>query len=163
MKKVFVVAVVCCFMCLCVSCQNNKVKFNAFEEKSYLLGLENEIKNEIRFEGGELKIYKNYREMISDFDNKKIVITNDTFFEKYDDDFFNNKSLVLLYVVDPYSGIKYTFKSINITDNELVLNIKTSQKGEHLYALTPRLFIIEIDQKNIKAFDKLKCKFNEKK
>lgn len=78
--------------------------------------------------------------------------------EKYCDDFFEDKSLVLFYSIDSRGGFKYTFQSISITDNELLLNIKINKKDESVTMETPRLFIIEINKNDVNSFDKLKCK-----
>ena len=145
-------------MLICVSCQNYDVKFDVFEENPSLIDLADESNiNEIRSDD-ELKIYKNYNQMVNDFNSKGFIIKDDTFLEKYCDDFFNVKSLVLFYSVDSRGGFKYTFQSISITDNELLLNIKINKKDESVTMETPRLFIIEINKNDVNSFDKLKCK-----
>ena len=78
----------------------------------------------------------------------------------YEWDFFFFFSLAILYSCDPMTGYKYTFKSISVIDNELLLNLKIANEGEGLTVITPSLFIIEINKKDIKAFDKLKYKVN---
>ena len=162
MKNLFVLVMMCCFMFSCISCKNNDVKFDAFEEKSSLISLADESNiNEMGLDSDELKIYKNYNQMVNDFNNKGFIINDDAFFEKYCDDFFDNKSLVLFYSIDSRGGFKYTFQSISITDNELFLNIKINKKNEGVTVETPRLFIIEIDKEDVNSFDKLKCKIKE--
>ena len=158
MKKIFVMVMMFCFMFLCVSCQNNKVKFDVFEEQPYYFGLDFSNMNEMQFDGEELKIYKNYSEMIDDLNNKGFNIKENAFSEKYCDEFFENKSLVLYYSIDSSAGYKYTFKSIKIIDNELLLNIEINKEGSHATVLTPRLFIIEINKNDINDFEKLKYK-----
>ena len=163
MKKLFVIIVMCCFMFTCASCKNDNIKFDVIEEKSSLINLVDESNiNEIRSDD-ELKIYKGYNEMINDLNSRGFIVNNDSFFEKYCDDFFENKSLVLLYSNDSTAGIKYTFQSISVTNNELFLNIKPNKKGERATVNTPRLFIIEINKNDVSAFDKLKCKIKVKK
>lgn len=158
MKNLFMLLIMCCFMLICVSCQNYDVKFDVFEENPSLIDLADESNiNEIRSDD-ELKIYKNYNQMVNDFNSKGFIIKDDTFLEKYCDDFFNVKSLVLFYSVDSRGGFKYTFQSISITDNELLLNIKINKKDESVTMETPRLFIIEINKNDVNSFDKLKCK-----
>ncbi len=158
MKKIFVMVMMFCFMFLCVSCQNNKVKFDVFEEDTSLIGLYVSNMNEMQFDGEELKIYKNYSEMIDDLNNKGLAIKDNTFSEKYCDEFFENKSLVLYYSIDSSAGYKYTFKSIKIINNELLLNIEINKEGAHATIETPRLFIIEINKNDINDFEKLKYK-----
>lgn len=163
MKKLFVIIVVCCFMFTFASCKNDNIKFEVIEEKSSFINLVDESNiNEIRSDD-ELKIYKGYNEMINDLNSRGFIVNNDSFFEKYCDDFFENKSLVLLYSNDSTAGIKYTFQSISVTNNELFLNIKLNKKGERATVNTPRLFIIEINKNDVSAFDKLKCKIKVKK
>lgn len=159
MKKLFVLVMMCCFMLICVSCQNHDVKFDVFEENPSLIGLADGSNiNEIRSDGDELKIYKNFNQLVNDLNNKGFIIKDNTFLEKFCDDFFDNKSLVLYYSIDSRGGFKYTFQSISITDNELFLNIKINKKNEGATVETPRLFIIEIDKNDVNSFDKLKCK-----
>lgn len=163
MKKLFVIIVMCCFMFTFASCKNDNIKFDVIEEKSSFINLVDESNiNEIRSDD-ELKIYKGYNEMINDLNSRGFIVNNDSFFEKYCDDFFENKSLVLLYSNDSTAGIKYTFQSISVTNNELFLNIKLNKKGERATVNTPRLFIIEINKNDVSAFDKLKCKIKVKK
>ena len=159
MKKLFVLVMMCCFMLICVSCQNYDVKFDVFEENPSLICLADGSNiNEIRSDGDELKIYKNYNQLVNDLNSKEFIINDDTFLKKYCNDFFDNKSLVLYYSIDPKGGLKYTFQSISITDSELFLNIKINKKNEGVTVETPRLFIIEIDKNDVNSFDKLKCK-----
>ena len=128
MKNLFMLLIMCCFMLICVSCQNYDVKFDVVEENPSLIDLADESNiNEIRSDD-ELKIYKNYNQMVNDFNSKGFIIKDDTFLEKYCDDFFDDKSLVLFYSIDSREGFKYTFQSISITDNELFLNIKINKK-----------------------------------
>ena len=158
MKNLFMLLIMCCFMLICVSCQNYDVKFDVFEENPSLIDLADESNiNEIKSDD-ELKIYKNYNQMLNDFNSKGFIIKDDTFLEKYCNDFFNDKSLVLFYSIDSRGGFKYTFQSISITDNELFLNIKINKKDESVTMETPRLFIIEINKNDVNSFDKLKCK-----
>ncbi len=158
MKNLFMPLMMCCFMLICVSCQNYDIKFYVFEENPSLIDLADESNiNAIRSDD-ELKIYKNYNQMVNDFNSKGFIIKDDTFLEKYCDDFFNDKSLVLFYSIDSREGFKYTFQSISITDNELILNIKINKKDESVTMETPRLFIIEINKNDVNSFDKLKCK-----
>ena len=162
MKKLFVIIVVCCFMFTFASCKNDNIKFDVIEEKSSLINLVDESNiNEIRSDD-ELKIYKGYNEMINDLNSRGFIINNDSFFEKYCDDFFDNKSLVLLYSNDSTAGIKYTFQSISANGDELFLNIKLNKEGERATVNTPRLFIIEINKNDVNTFDKLKCKIKVK-
>ena len=159
MKNLLVLVMMCCFMLICVSCQNYDVKFDVFEENPSLIGLADESNiNEIISDGDELKIYKNSNQLINDLNSKGLIIKDDAFLEKYCDDLFDNKSLVLYYSIDSKGGFKYTFQSISITDNELFLNIKINKKNEGVTVETPRLFIIEIDKKDVNSFDKVKCK-----
>lgn len=158
MKNLFMPLMMCCFMLICVSCQNYDIKFDVFEENPSLIDLADESNiNEIRSDD-ELKIYKNYNQMVNDFNSKGFIIKDDRFLKKYCDDFFDDKSLVLLYSIDSRGGFKYTFQSISITDNELFLNIKINKKDESVTMETPRLFIIEINKNDVNSFDKLKCK-----
>lgn len=160
MKKLFVIIVMCCFMFTFASCKNDNIKFDVIEEKSSLINLVDESNiNEIRSDD-ELKIYKGYNEMINDLNSRGFIVNNESFYEKYCVDFFDKKSLAILYSCDPMTGYKYTFKSISVIDNELLLNIKIANEGEGLTVITPRLFIIEINKNDIKAFDKLKYKVN---
>ncbi len=157
MKNLFIMLIMCCCMLICVSCKNC-IKFDVFEENPSLIGLADESNiNEIRSDN-ELKIYKNYNQMVNDFNSKGFIIKDNRFLEKYCDDFFDDKSLVLFYSIDSRGGFKYTFQSISITDNELLLNIKINKKDESVTMETPRLFIIEIDKNDVNSFDKLKCK-----
>ena len=106
------ITAVCCFMFICASCRNYNVKFDVIEEKSSLINPVDESNvNEIQSDD-ELKIYKGYNEMINDLNSRGFIVNNDSFFEKYCDDFFENKSLVLLYSNDSTAGIKYTFESM---------------------------------------------------
>lgn len=158
MKNLFMLLMMFCFMLICVSCQNYDIKFDVFEENPSLIDLADESNiNEIKSDD-ELKIYKNYNQMVNDFTSKGFIIKDDRFLEKYCDDFFNDKSLVLFYSIDSRGGFKYTFQSISITDNELILNIKINKKDESVTMETPRLFIIEINKNDVNSFDKLKCK-----
>lgn len=158
MENLFMLLMMFCFMLICVSCQNYDIKFYVFEENPSLIDLADESNiNAIRSDD-ELKIYKNYNQMVNDFNSKGFIIKDDTFLEKYCDDFFNDKSLVLFYSIDSREGFKYTFQSISITDNELILNIKINKKDESVTMETPRLFIIEINKNDVNSFDKLKCK-----
>ncbi len=157
MKNLFMLLIMFCVMLICVSCKNC-IKFDVFEENPSLIDLADESNiNEIKSDD-ELKIYKNYNQMVNDFNNKGFIIKDDRFLEKYCDDFFDVKSLVLFYSVDSRGGFKYTFQSISITDNELLLNIKINKKDESVTMETPRLFIIEINKNDVNSFDKLKCK-----
>jgi hypothetical protein len=159
MKNLLILIMMCCFVLICVSCQNYDVKFDVFEENPSLIGLADGSNiNEIRSDGDELKIYKNYNQLVNDLNSKGFIINDDTFLKKYCDDFFDNKSLVLYYSIDPRGGLKYTFQSISVIDSELFLNIKINKKNEGVTVETPRLFIIEIDKNDVNSFDKLKCK-----
>lgn len=157
MENLFMLLMMFCFMLICVSCKNC-IKFDVFEENPSLIDLADESNiNEIRSDN-ELKIYKNYNQMVNDFNSKGFIIKDNRFLEKYCDDFFDDKSLVLFYSIDSRGGFKYTFQSISITDNELLLNIKINKKDESVTMETPRLFIIEINKNDVNSFDKLKCK-----
>lgn len=161
MKKLFVIIVMCCFMFTCASCKNDNIKFDVIEEKSSLISMADGSNiNNILFDDNGLKIYKDYDEMVNDFNSNGVIIGDESFYEKYCVDFFDKKSLAILYSCDPMTGYKYTFKSISVIDNELILNLKIANEGEGLTVITPRLFIIEINKKDIKAFDKLKYKVN---
>lgn len=161
MKKLFVIIVMCCFMFTCASCKNDNIKFDVIEEKSSLISMADGSNiNNILFDDNGLKIYKDYDKMVNDFNSNGVIIGDESFYEKYCADFFDKKSLALLYSCDPMTGYKYTFESISVIDNELLLNLKIANEGEGLTVITPRLFIIEINKKDIKAFDKLKYKVN---
>lgn len=161
MKKLFVIIVMCCFMFTCASCKNDNIKFDVIEEKSSLISMADGSNiNNILFDDNGLKIYKVYDKMFNDFNSSGVIIEDQSFYEKYCADFFDKKSLALLYSCDPMTGYKYTFESISVIDNELLLNLKIANEGEGLTVITPRLFIIEINKKDIKAFDKLKYKVN---
>lgn len=161
MKKLFVITVMCCFMFICASCKNDNIKFEVIEENPSLISLvDKSSANEVLFDGDGSKIYKDYDEMVNDFNSNGVIIGDESFYEKYCVDFFDKKSLAILYSCDPMTGYKYTFKSISVIDNELLLNLKIANEGEGLTVITPRLFIIEINKKDIKAFDKLKYKVN---
>ena len=161
MKKLFVIIVMCCFMFTCASCKNDNIKFDVIEEKSSLISMADGSNiNNILFDDNGLKIYKDYDEMVNDFNSNGVIIGDESFYEKYCVDFFDKKSLAILYSCDPMTGYKYTFKSISVIDNELLLNLKIANEGEGITVITPRLFIIEIHKKDIKAFDKLKYKVN---
>lgn len=161
MKKLFVIIVMCCFMFTCASCKNDNIKFDVIEEKSSLISMADGSNiNNILFVDNGLKIYKDYDKMFNDFNSSGVIIEDQSFYEKYCADFFDKKSLALLYSCDPMTGYKYTFESISVIDNELLLNLKIANEGEGLTVITPRLFIIEINKKDIKAFDKLKYKVN---
>lgn len=147
-----------------VSCKknNNNVQFDVYEEKPSLIDFYYEgHETEKRFDGEELKIYKNYSEMVDDLNSKGLTIRDNTFSEKYCDEFFENKSLVLYYSIDARDGFKYTFQSMNITDEGVVLNIEINREG-FLDVITPRLFIIEMNRNDIDGFNKLKCKIKVK-
>lgn len=157
MENLFMLLMMFCVMLICVSCKKC-IKFDVFEENPSLIDLADESNiNEIKSDD-ELKIYKNYNQMVNDFTSKGFIIKDDRFLEKYCDDFFDVKSLVLFYSIDSREGFKYTFQSISITDNELILNIKINKNGESVTMETPRLFIIEINKNDVNSFDKLKCK-----
>lgn len=161
MKKLFVIIVMCCFMFTFASCRNDNVKFDVVEENPSLISMADGSNiNNILFDDNGLKIYKNYDEMVNDFNSNGVIIGDESFYEKYCVDFFDKKSLAILYSCDPMTVYKYTFKSISVIDNELLLNLKIANEGEGLTVITPRLFIIEINKKDIKAFDKLKYKVN---
>ncbi len=159
MKKLFVITVMCCFMFICASCKNDNIKFEVIEENPSLISLvDKSSANEVLFDGDGSKIYKDYDEMFNDFNSSGVIIEDQSFYEKYCADFFDKKSLVLLYSCDPMTGYKYTFESISVIDNELFLNINIDNDGMGLMVVTQRLFIIEINKKDIKEFDKLKYK-----
>ena len=149
----------CCFMFICASCKNDNIKFEVIEENPSLISLvDKSSANEVLFDGDGSKIYKDYDEMFNDFNSSGVIIEDQSFYEKYCADFFDKKSLVLLYSCDPMTGYKYTFESISVIDNELFLNINIDNDGMGLMVVTQRLFIIEINKKDIKEFDKLKYK-----
>ena len=159
MKKLFVIIVMCCFMFICASCKNDNIKFEVIEENPSLISLvDKSSANEVLFDGDGSKIYKDYDEMFNDFNSSGVIIEDQSFYEKYCADFFDKKSLALLYSCDPMTGYKYTFESISVIDNELFLNINIDNDGMGLMVVTQRLFIIEINKKDIKEFDKLKYK-----
>lgn len=159
MKKLFVITVMCCFMFICASCKNDNIKFDVIEEKSSLISMADGSNiNNILFDDNGLKIYKDYDKMVNDFNSNGVIIGDESFYEKYCVDFFGKKSLAILYSCDPMTGYKYTFKSISVIDNELFLNINIDNDGMGLMVVTQRLFIIEINKKDIKEFDKLKYK-----
>lgn len=146
-------------MFICASCKNDNIKFEVIEENPSLISLVDESSaNEVLFDGDGSKIYKDYDEMFNDFNSSGVIIEDQSFYEKYCADFFDKKSLVLLYSCDPMTGYKYTFESISVIDNELFLNINIDNDGMGLMVVTQRLFIIEINKKDIKEFDKLKYK-----
>ena len=159
MKKLFVIIVMCCFMFTYASCKNDNIKFDVIEEKSSLISMADGSNiNNILFDDNGLKIYKDYDKMVNDFNSNGVIIGDESFYEKYCVDFFGKKSLAILYSCDPMTGYKYTFKSISVIDNELFLNINIDNDGMGLMVVTQRLFIIEINKKDIKEFDKLKYK-----
>ena len=93
MKKLFVIIVMCCFMFTCASCKNDNIKFDVIEEKSSLISMADGSNiNNILFDDNGLKIYKDYDEMVNDFNSNGVIIGDESFYEKYCVDFFGKKS-----------------------------------------------------------------------
>ena len=137
---------------------NNIVKFDVFESDSIFFYSPQDDFFETRSDGDELKIYKNYNEITSDLANKGYIVNDDLLSKICGVDVFDNKSVILYYNYDYCMGLKYTFQSINIIDNELFLNVEINTEGDHGFALDKRLFIIEVNKNDVNAFDKIKCK-----
>ena len=158
MKKVFLTIIMSIFLTSLISCQSNKVKFKVIEQESYVIIRSNhEDINDSILDGQEITIYKSVKQMQEDLNNKGFIINVDSFSEQYNDEYFEQKALVIFYGYDPRTGIDYNFKSITIDNNELVLNLVIEACDEGADVLVNRLFTIEIKKEDIKEFNKLKC------
>lgn len=163
MKKVFLIIIMSIFLTSLISCQS-KVKFKVIEQKSYVITRStHENINDSIIDGEEVIIYKTLDQMNEDLNNKGFIINDNAFSEKYNDDYFEQKALVIFYGYDPRTGIDYNFKSITINNDELVLNLVIDACDEGADVEVNRLFTIEIKKEDIKEFNKLKCKIKEVK
>ena len=83
----------CCFMFTFASCRNDNVKFDVVEENPSLISMADGSNiNNILFDDNGLKIYKDYDEMVNDFNSNGVIIGDESFYEKYCVDFFDKKS-----------------------------------------------------------------------
>ena len=161
MKKVFLIIIMSIFLTSLISCQS-KVKFKVIEQKSYVITRStHENINDSIIDGEEVIIYKTLDQMNEDLNNKGFIINDNAFSEKYNDDYFEQKALVIFYGYDPRTGIDYNFKSITINNNELVLNLIIKASGYGADVIVNRLFTIEIKKEDVKEFNKLICKIKE--
>lgn len=162
MKKVFLTIIMSIFLTSLISCQSNKVKFKVIEQESYVIIRSNhEDINDSILDGQEITIYKSVKQMQEDLNNKGFIINVDSFSEQYNDEYFEQKALVIFYGYDSRGGLDYNFKSITIDNNELVLNLVIVARGYGADVLVNRLFTIEIKKEDVKEFNKLKCEIKE--
>ena len=161
MKKVFLIIIMSIFLTSLISCQS-KVKFKVIEQKSYVITRStHENINDSIIDGEEVIIYKTLDQMNEDLNNKGFIINVDSFSEQYNDEYFEQKALVIFYGYDSRGGLDYNFKSITIDNNELVLNLVIVARGYGADVLVNRLFTIEIKKEDVKEFNKLKCEIKE--
>ncbi len=103
-------------------------------------------------------IYKSVNQLEESFNKKELSFGNQDIKNKYNQDYFKNKALVIFYNVDSRSGFEYKFKSLVIDNDKLVLNITVDEGNEGATILSPRLFFIEINQDLVKDYDKIEYK-----
>ena len=156
MKKVFLTIIMSIILTSLISCQSNKVKFKVIEQKPSVIAHEEFSFNTTE---EEVIIYKSVEQMQEDLNKKGFSITDKAFSDKYNDKYFEKKALVIIYGYDSQAGYVYNFKSLTVNNNELVLNV-IYKMGDDDGITIPieRLFTIEIMKKDIKEFNKLKCK-----
>ncbi len=159
MKKIRIGLVIGIFSLLLVGCQSNKIKFSVNEVDSSAIVAPNEedIPNLLK-DNQNLIIYKSVNQLEESFNKKELSFGNQDIKNKYNQDYFKNKALVIFYNVDSRSGFEYKFKSLVIDNDKLVLNITVDEGNEGATILSPRLFFIEINQDLVKDYDKIEYK-----
>lgn len=161
MRKVIIGIIMGVFSFLLVACNTNKIKFNVNELDSSAIVASNEenIQDLLR-DNQNLIIYKSVNQLEENFNKKELSFSNQDIKNKYDQNFFKNKALVIFYNVDSRCGFKYKFKSLVIDNDKLILNITIDESSEGATVLNPRLFFIEINEKLVKHYDKIVYKIN---
>ena len=156
MRKIRIGLVIGIFSFLLVSCNSNKIKFNVTEADSNAIVAQNmeDIQNLLR-DNQNLIIYKSVNQLEDSFNKKELSFSNQNIKNKYNQDFFKNKALIIFYNVDSRCGFDYKFKSLVIDNDKLVLNITIDESGDGATVLNPRLFFIEINQDLVKNYDKI--------
>lgn len=158
MKKIRICLIMGICSLLLVGCHSNKIKFSVNEVDSSAIVAPNEddIPNLLK-DNQNLIIYKSVNQLEENFNKKELSFGNQDVKNKYNQDYFKNKALVI-YNVDSRSGFEYKFKSLVIDNDKLVLNITINEGNESATVLSPRLFFIEINQDLVKDHDKIEYK-----
>lgn len=151
-KTVFLLLLIC--LLLCCGC-NNKVKC---EINEYVRGiypkekpsLQNDYKSiyDILGDSG-CYLFKEYNDF-NDFLNEHDLLIAREIESKYSKDFFEDKSLIIYFGIDPTPGYKYTF-NLNNKENILRLEINKSIDKRKNYPCVEvdRMFFIDINKEKI--------------
>lgn len=158
MKQLFILFMSLIFV-ICLAGCNDKKSFNVIEKNISSINHSDEYLQTLDGEG--LIIIKNSNQLHGDINNKGIYINIESIYDEYDDEFFENKYLVVFFNTDSRSGIKYNFKSITTDNDELILNLEMTAVGEGMTVEVERLFFIEIDKDIVEQFDIIKCKIKK--
>ena len=103
---------------------------------------------------GKFTIVNNHIDLVS-------LLENDTP-EKYNEDFFETKSLLFFKIVESSSGNISEIESYEIIDKTLNIYVKTKQYGD-TYGMGCWWFILELSKEDVEKFDNVKIFKNGEK
>lgn len=151
MKKTLFLLLICFILCGC----NNKVKCEINEYVGGIYPKENSsdpkehkyIYDVLGVSGCYL--FKEHNDF-SDFLNEYDLLINQKIESKYSEDFFEDKSLIIYFGMDPNPGYKYKFYLYN-EENILRLEINKSidKKKDYQGVEVDRMFFIDINKEEI--------------
>ncbi|MCM1514122.1 MAG: hypothetical protein NC090_03960 [Anaeroplasma bactoclasticum] len=164
MRKVIIGVIMMIFSLMLAGCRLNKIRFNVNEVDSNAIISSNHEDDEyihnLLINNQNLIIYKSVEQLEESFIENGLSFNKQDIKDKYNQDFFKKKALVIFYNVDSRCGFNYKFKSLIIDNDKLVLTVTTTSAEQGATILNPRLFFIEINEKAVKDYDKIVCKIN---
>ncbi|MCM1259527.1 MAG: hypothetical protein NC182_01110 [Prevotella sp.] len=167
MRKIEIglIMVVCLF--LLSSCRLNKIRYDVNEVDYYtIISTDEEVSKydvylyNLLIDKHNLTIYKSVEQLEESFTENKLSFNNQNIKDRYNQDFFKNKALVIFYNVDSRGGFEYKFKSLKIDNDKLVLNIIINEPEQSTTVPEPRLFFIEINEKEVKDYNEIVCEID---
>ena len=181
-KKVLILVVIVAILFCIVSCKNSiteEVENNVIDEDENKITDEDE--NEITDEDESNMTYKvetlgsslRYSRDPENWSTKQLIKTKESleqFYLKYNiavdvsnynDDYFNEKAIIICLFTYPYLGAKLNIKSLQIIDDTIQIKIKEKkiQKGGYAAAIDYWICALEVNQNDVINIDNIEVLF----
>ena len=165
MKKVifkfaFVVLLLLCSFVAKGCYLKSSISINIIREKSTTIATKSDEDwknrksiNEVMIE--KCFIFDNYNQLIAFLDENDLKIYNEEYMIKYNEDFFEDKSLIIFHNVDPTSGYQYKF-DLTRFDKKVTLTIKICDPpmdSAYLEYKVEQLYFLEISKNELIDYD----------
>ncbi len=151
MKKILFILLICLLLCGCnkkVKCEINECVRGIYPKESIDDSKNHKTIYDVLGVSG-CYLFKEHNDF-KDFLNEHDLLINQKIESKYSEDFFEDKSLIIYFGMDPNPGYKYKFYLYN-EDNILRLEINKSINKKYKYPAVEvdRMFFIDINKEEI--------------